>query len=163
MRAEVTPLHRKSSYTFWESTEPPWDAGRVPWAVRMVVRWAITVAGFFAAEWFVNNVAWERDRWLSDGVEPVLIAAALYVVVRAITRPVLLFLTCPLQLITLGLFIFVVNALIVLLTEWVCDILGVDFAIAGFWPAFVGALVISLVSFVISRFLRRNPFGPPLR
>lgn len=135
----------------------------MPWAARIVVRWAITVAAFFAAEWFVNNVAWERDRWLTDGVGPVLIAAALYVVVRAVTRPVLIFLTCPLQLLTLGLFLLVVNAIIVLITEWVCDVLGVDFAIDGFWPAFVGALVISLTSFAISRILRRNPFGPHLQ
>jgi putative membrane protein len=151
---------RVTYYSYWENTEPPWDQGDVPWVVRIAVRWAITVGGFFAAEWFVNNVAWERDRWLTDGWEPVLLAAAIYVVLRAIVRPVLIVLTCPLQLLTLGLFLFVVNALIVLIDEKICDWLNIDFAVDGFWPAFVGALVISLASFVISRILRRNPFGP---
>jgi putative membrane protein len=131
--------------------------------VRILVRWAITIAGFCAAEWFVNNVAYSHDRFVIDGAEALLLAAAIYVVVRAVLRPLLLVLTCPLQLLTLGLFIFVVNALIVLLVEQVCDWWSIKFAIDGFWPAFIGALVISLVSFVISRFLRRNPFLPRLK
>jgi len=44
-------------------------------------------------------------------------------------------------------------------TEEVCDWFDIKFTVDGFWPAFVGALVISAVSFVISRFLRRNPLG----
>ncbi len=156
-------MRRTTSYRYWDYSEPPWDAGDVPWLFRILVRWAITVGGFFAAEWFVNDVVYDTDKWLTTGWEPVLIAAAIYVVLRGIVRPVLLFLTCPLQLLTLGLFIFVINAVIVLLDEEICDIFGVDFTIAGFWPAFIGALVISVVSFVISRVLRRNPFGPTLR
>lgn len=151
-------MRRGSSYTYWEYTEPPWDAGNVPWLIRILVRWAITVGGFFAAEWFVNNVAWERDRWFTEGTGEVLIAAAIYVVLRALVRPVLLFLTCPLQLITLGLFILVVNAIIVIIDEEICDWFDVSFVIDGFWPAFVGALVISVTTFIISRILRRNPF-----
>ena len=148
-------------YRYFSNTEPPWDHADVPWIVRVGVRWLITVAGFVAAEWFVNDVWYDRDRWLTDGWEPVLLAALIYVVLRAIFRPVLIFLTCPLQLLTLGLFLFVVNALIVLLTEEVCDWFGIAFAVDGFWPAFMGALVISLVSFTLSRLLRRNPFGKP--
>lgn len=153
------PVH----YTYWEYSEPPWDQGDVPWLVRILVRWAITIAGFSAAEWFVNNVAYSHDRFVIDGTEALLLASAVYVVVRAVLRPLLLVLTCPLQLLTLGLFIFVVNAVIVLFVEQVCDWWSIKFAIDGFWPAFIGALVISLVSFVISRFLRRNPFLPRLK
>jgi putative membrane protein len=131
--------------------------------VRIAVRWAITVGGFVAAEWFVNNVAYQRDRWFTDGWEPLLLAAAIYVVLRAFVRPVLVILTCPLQLLTLGLFLLVVNGIIVLIDEEICDWLGIDFAVDGFWPALIGALVISLTSFAISRVLRRNPFGPRLR
>jgi putative membrane protein len=130
--------------------------------IRMAVRWAMTVGGFVAAAWVVNNVFWETERW-HQTTEGLLLAALIYVVVRAVVRPILIFLTCPLQLITLGLFLLVVNALIVLLTEEVCDWLNIDFSVDGFWPAFVGALVISFVTFVISRVLHRNPFGPRLR
>jgi len=145
-----------------EETEPPWDRGDVPWIVRIAVRWGITVVAFAIAEWFVNGV-FDRDRFFLIGTEATLLAPAFFVAVRAILRPILIFLTCPLQIITLGLFIFVVNALILVFTEEVCDWFGIDFAIDGFWPAFVGALVISAVSFAISRLLRRNPLGPGRR
>jgi putative membrane protein len=141
-----------------EETEPPWDQMNVPWIVRIAVRWLITVFAFLIAEWVVNAI-YDGDRFFLVGTEATLLAPAIFVAVRAVLRPILLILTCPLQIITLGLFIFVVNALIVLFTEEVCDWFGIDFAIDGFWPAFVGALVVSGVSFAISRFLRRNPLG----
>lgn len=152
----------RTNYTYWEYSEPPWDQGDVPWLIRMAVRWAMTVGGFAAAAWVVNNVFWETEQW-HQTTAGMLLAALIYIVVRAVVRPVLIFLTCPLQLITLGLFLFVINALIVLLTDWVSDWLSIDFAVDGFWAAFVGALVISLVTFAISRVLHRNPFGPRLR
>lgn len=156
-------MRRDVRYSYWEYTEPPWDQGDVPLVVRLAVRWGMTVLGFVAAEWFVNNVVYERTRWFTDGWEPLLIAAFIYVVLRAVVRPVLIFLTCPLQLLTLGLFLLVINAVIVLLTEKLCDWLSVGFVVDGFWPALIGALVISLVTFVLSRILRRNPFGPSIR
>ena len=156
-------MSRHVNYTYWEYSEPPWDHAEFPWIVRVLVRWAITIVGFLAAEWFVNNVLYSSDHFVLDGTEALLLAAAIYVVVRAIVRPILFVLTLPIQLITLGLFMFVVNALIVLLVEVLCDWFGISFAISGFWPAFFGALVISFVSFVISRALRRNPILPGMR
>jgi putative membrane protein len=149
-------MPRFAAVRYWEATEPPWDQGDVPWIVRMAVRWGITIAGFLAAKGFVNWL-YGRDRFFIDGWEPLLAAAAIFVVLRAVVRPVLLFLTCPLQLITLGLFILVVNAAILLLTEEVAGWFDMNFSIDGFWPAFIGALVISAVSFALSRVLRRNP------
>jgi putative membrane protein len=157
------PVRRAAYHAYWENTEPPWDNQDVPWVVRIAVRWAITVVGFLAAEWFVNEVVYDRDRWFTDGWEPLLLASAIYVVMRAVVRPILILLTCPLQLITLGLFILVINALIVIITEEVCDWFSIEFVVDGFWPALIGALVISVVSFVTSRILRRSPFGPGFR
>ncbi len=154
-------MPRITVFRLWSETEPPWDKSDVPWIVRIAVRWAITIVGFMAARGFVNWL-YDGDRIFIDGWEPLLTAAAIFVVVRAAMRPVLLFLTCPLQIITLGLFIFVVNALILLFTEAVCGWFDVNFEIKGFWPAFIGALAISAVSFTLSRFLRRNPLGPRL-
>jgi putative membrane protein len=138
--------------SYWSNTEPPWDAD-VPWIVRFAVRWGITMVGFLAAAWIVRGV--EIEGW-----ESLLPAAAIFVLARAVLRPLLIFLTCPLQLITLGLFILVVNALVFALTAWVCDLLGVEFNVDGFIAAFLGALVVSAVSFALSRFLRRNPVAP---
>ena len=151
---------RQIHYSYWDYSEPPWDRGEVPWIARVMVRWAITIVAFLAAEWFVNDVFYDSDRFVIEGSEALLLAAAIYVLLRAFVRPILMLLTFPLQLITLGLFVLVVNAMIVLFVEVLCDWLGIQFAIDGFWPAFIGALVISLVSFLISRVLRRNPLLP---
>jgi len=146
---------------YWEETEPPWDRGDVPWIVRIAVRWGITIVGLLVAREVVNW-AYDRDRMDWEDWQALLLAAAIFVVMRAVLRPVLIFLTCALQLITLGLFIFVVNALILLATDAVCDWWGINFEVAGFFAALLGAFVISVVSFVLSRFLRRNPLGPRL-
>lgn len=138
--------------TYWSNTEPPWDRD-VPWIVRFAVRWGITMVGFLVAAWIVRGV--EIEGWQS-----LLPAAAVFVVARALLRPLLLFLTCPLQLLTLGLFIFVVNALVLAFTAWLSGQLGVGFDVDGFVAAFLGALVVSAVSFALSRVLRRNPVAP---
>ncbi len=138
--------------TYWSNTEPPWDRD-VPWIVRFAVRWGITMVGFLVAAWIVRGV--EIEGW-----ESLLPAAAVFVVARALLRPLLLFLTCPLQLLTLGLFIFVVNALVLAFTAWLSGQLGVGFDVDGFVAAFLGALVVSVVSFALSRVLRRNPVAP---
>ncbi len=138
--------------TYWSNTEPPWDRD-VPWIVRFAVRWGITMVGFLAAAWIVRGVDVE-------GWESLLPAAAIFVVARALLRPLLVFLTCPLQLLTLGLFIFVVNALVLAFTAWISGQLDIEFDVDGFAAAFLGALVVSAVSFALSRILRRNPIVP---
>jgi putative membrane protein len=119
----------------------------------------IVAAAFLAAEWFVNNVVYERDRWFIEDWQALLWCSLIFIGVRAVIRPVLMIMTCPLQLLTLGLFALVVDTLIVLLAEVVCDWLDIGFAVDGFWPAFVGALVISLTSFALTRIVRRQPFA----
>jgi putative membrane protein len=146
------PVSRPVFVRYWSYTEPPWDRD-VPWVIRFAVRWAITIVGFLAAEWIVRGID-------IDGWEALLPAAAIFVVVRAVLRPILLVLTCPLQLLTLGLFTFVVNALILAFTDWLADLWGIAFQVDGFIAAFLGALVISAVSFALSRFLRRHPATP---
>ncbi|MEE8369845.1 MAG: phage holin family protein, partial [Dehalococcoidia bacterium] len=90
-----------------------------------------------------------------DGWRALLPAAAIFVVARALLRPLLLLLTCPLQLLTFGLFIFVINAAILALTAWLSDRWGIGFDVDGFVDAFLGALVISAASFLLSRLLAR--------
>jgi len=85
----------------------------------------------------------------------ILIVALIFGVVNAIIRPVIAFFTCPMILLTLGLFIFVINAAMLWFTAWVAGRLDLGFGIeGGFWPAFWGALIISLVSFVISLLIK---------
>src|SRR3990172_9523720 len=140
---------------YWSETEPPWDRRNVPWIARMAVRWGITMVGFLIAEAVVRGIH-------IDGWQALLPAAAIFVVARALLRPLLLFLTCPLQLVTFGLFIFVINAAILAFTAWLCGQWDIAFDVDGFAAAFLGAFVISVVSFVLSRFFRHNPIPPRL-
>lgn len=76
-------------------------------------------------------------------------AALVLGIINAIVRPILVFLTFPITLVTLGLFIFVLNAFCVWLTSRIVP----GFEVAGFWAAFFGALVISIVSWILTAFL----------
>jgi len=96
--------------------------------------------------------------WLATEIVPglavrraatVLVAAMVLGLVNAIVRPVLLVLTLPLTLVTLGLFLFVLNALCL----WLTSAIVPGFEVRGFWAAFWGALVISAVSWVVNAFL----------
>ena len=80
------------------------------------------------------------------GIGPALVAGLVFGLVNAIVRPILVVLTFPITLVTLGLFIFVVNAL----CFWLTSALVPGFDVAGFWPAFVGALVTSAVGWMVS-------------
>jgi putative membrane protein len=85
-----------------------------------------------------------------DNATSLLAVALILGVVNALVRPILRLLTCPLILLTLGLFTFVLNALLLLLTAALGRSLGFGFYVDGFGPAFFGALVISAVSLVLS-------------
>jgi putative membrane protein len=96
--------------------------------------------------------------WLATEIVPgiearsgttVLIAAIVLGLVNAIVRPILLVLTLPLTLVTLGLFLFVLNALCLWLTSAVVP----GFDVRGFWPAFGGALLVSALSWVVNGFV----------
>ena len=76
-----------------------------------------------------------------------LVAAALVLaLINAVVRPVLLFLTLPFTLVTLGLFIFLLNAFCLWLTAWLVK----GFDVHGFWAAVFGALIVSVVSWLVT-------------
>jgi len=83
----------------------------------------------------------------------VLIVALIFGLVNAIIKPVLALVTCPFYILTLGLFIFVVNALMLMLTSW---LVGPRFVVEGFWTAFFGSIIISIVSTALSIMLKED-------
>jgi putative membrane protein len=105
-------------------------------------------------------VALSLAAWMFDGITiggatqqdqlvTLLVVAAIFGVVNAIVRPIVNVLSIPLYILTLGLFFFVVNALMLMLTSWIADQLGVPFEVDGFWTAVFGAIVITLASALI--------------
>ena len=95
-----------------------------------------------------------RDDWVT-----LLIVALIFGLVNVVIRPIIIILSLPLTIITLGLFTFVINAFMLLLTSWIAQGMDLGFRIDGFLPALLGALIVSVASFVLSRALkpRREP------
>jgi len=84
-----------------------------------------------------------------DGFLAALVAAFLLGIVNAILRPILVLLTFPITLLTLGLFLLVINGLML----WVVALFVKGFHVNGFWGAIFGSILISIVSWILSRFL----------
>jgi putative membrane protein len=105
----------------------------------------------FLARMVLNGIAIVIAAWLVPGLQltgvlPALVAGAILGVVNALVRPVLLILTLPLTLVTLGFFIFIINALCLGLTAAIVP----GFEITGFWAAFFGSLLVSIVSWILN-------------
>jgi putative membrane protein len=83
--------------------------------------------------------------------------------VNAVIRPIVFLLTCPLVLLTLGLFVFVLNALMLLLTSSLSGALGLQFHVDGFVPALLGGIVVGVVSAVLNVFVGKERRKQPER
>ena len=112
--------------------------------MQFLIRLLVNAAALWVATRLVSGVTY-ADGWL-----PFLGVAAVFGVINAVIRPVAKLLTFPLILVTLGIFSLVVNGLMLWLTSSVSGALGLQFHVAGFWAAFWGALVVSIVSTLLS-------------
>ena len=117
--------------------------------MKLLLRWLITALALGAAVALVPGIRVESDRaWLTVAVMAVILG-----LVNAFVRPLLKLLSCPLILVTLGLFLLVINAVTLWLAALLAAALSIPFYVDGFWPAFLGGLIISVVSFLLSMFL----------
>ncbi len=122
------------------------------------MRWFINAVALFVAALIVPKI-----RFTASGTTPGLnewvtlaVVALIFGVINVTIRPIVVLLTLPLTIVTLGLFMFVVNALMLMLTSRIARALDLGFRVEGFGAALLGALVISVVSFVLSRFFTRE-------
>jgi|SRR5450756_1556621 putative membrane protein len=107
-------------------------------------RWALNAFPLWLATYLFNGLHF-------SGLGSLLVAALLFGLVNAIIRPVLVLLTLPLTVVTLGLFILVINALLLMFVAAVVP----GFTLGGFWTAFWAAIFIGIVSFVTNRLIGR--------
>jgi putative membrane protein len=110
-----------------------------------LLRWFITTLAVMAAAWLVPGIKY-------DALGALLGASLLLGIINAFVRPVLLLLSLPFIIVTMGLFIFVVNALLLLLVAQVVP----EFHVAGFWSAFFGSILISIASWALSSVFRAS-------
>ncbi|HRC60426.1 MAG TPA: phage holin family protein [Candidatus Propionivibrio aalborgensis] len=111
--------------------------------MRLILLWILNAVALLAVAWLLPN----SIHVASFG--SALLAALILGLVNALVRPVLLVLTLPVTLLTLGLFIFVLNGLMF----WLAGSLIDGFVVAGFWPAVLGSMVYSVVSWALSGLL----------
>ena len=116
--------------------------------MRFLIRLLINAAALWIATRLVSGITASSDP------ATFLAVALVFGLLNALVAPLLRMLTCPLMILTLGLFTFVINAVILLLTSAVAGRFGLGFHVAGFWSAFWGALVVSVVSVLLSIFVR---------
>ncbi len=107
----------------------------------ILLRILINALALGTAAYFIDGIAY-------GSVGGLVIVAAMFGALNAFIKPILKFLTCPLQILTLGLFTLVLNGLLLWLTSWLANQLGLGFDVDGFIPAFLGALIVSAVSIV---------------
>jgi putative membrane protein len=117
--------------------------------VRLIVRLLASAVALGVAAWLVDGISvgpgTDTERALT-----LLGVAVIFGLVNAIIRPIARLLSLPLVILTLGLFLLVLNALLLLLTEWIAQQFDLAFQVDGFWSALLGALIITVVSFLIN-------------
>ena len=117
----------------------------------MLIRFLASAVAISVATFLVPGVSLTAGSTQAK-VIAMLCVAVIFGVVNAVVKPLFELVTAPLILITLGLFLLVINTVLMLLTSWVAGQFHLGWHVAGWGPAFWGALIVSIVSFVLHAF-----------
>ena len=113
--------------------------------MKLIIRWAVLALTLILITYLVPGIS-VASFWSA------LVAALVFGLVNALIKPVVLILTLPINILTLGLFTFVINGLML----WLASTIVKGFDIAGFWAAFWGALALSVVSWLVNLSLKND-------
>ncbi|CAA9321511.1 MAG: putative membrane protein [uncultured Friedmanniella sp.] len=120
--------------------------------MRLILRLLANAAALAVATFLLSGISLTAPT--TEGkVVTLLVVALIFGVVNAVVKPVFTLVTVPLLLVTLGLFLVVINALMLLLTSWVSTQVDLGWSVDGFGTAVLGALVVSVVSFFLNAFV----------
>jgi putative membrane protein len=119
----------------------------------LAVRFVINVVALWFSQWIIRG--FDINGWGA-----LLVGALIFGAVNAVIRPVVAFVSCPLTIITLGLFTLIINTAMLGLTAWIAGWFDLSFEVDGFIAAFLGALVISVVSTILSKWADTNVLQP---
>jgi len=111
----------------------------------LILRWLISTASIMLASYLVDGIR-------VSGFFSALLAAVALGILNAVLRPVLIILTLPLTILTMGLFIFFINALMLVMASVIIP----GFDVQGFWPALFGSLIISIINWILSMFINEQ-------
>jgi putative membrane protein len=117
--------------------------------MKLIIRWLVTTIALLIAAWLVPGIHVPQDSFMVFGAMALILG-----LVNAFIRPLLNLLSCPLIIVTLGLFVLVINGLTLMLASYIArHWFNVGFYVDGFWPAFFGALIVSVVSVILNALL----------
>ncbi|MDO9545539.1 MAG: phage holin family protein [Pelolinea sp.] len=118
--------------------------------MQLLIRWIISTLALFAAAYLIPGIRVEDpNAWMVYALMALILG-----LVNAIIRPFLKLLSCPLILLTLGVFVLVINGASFLLAARIAEALGVGFYVDDFWSAVLGALVVSVITVFFTVFLK---------
>jgi len=112
---------------------------------RFFLRWLINAVALYVAVAFVPGITRQNPNWLSF-----IWLALIFGLLNALLRPLLKFLTCPLIILTLGVFTLVINTFMFWLAGLVGTYFHIGFTVDGLWPAFLGGVVVTVVSLILT-------------
>lgn len=115
---------------------------------NFIVKTLANAGALGVAIWLIKDITLTGDS-TSHKILTLILVAVVFGVVNWLVKPVVLLLSFPLFILTLGLITLVVNALMLMLTSWLADKLSLNFHVSGFWTAVVGGLIISIVSWAL--------------
>ena len=117
-----------------------------------LIHWAITALSLWVASHLFRGLKF-------DSTGALVVSALLLGLANAIVKPLLIVLTLPLTLVTFGLFLLVINALLLMLTGAISDQLNLGFVVRDFWAALLGSIVISIVGWILSMVVGAGRLG----
>ena len=108
---------------------------------RLAITWVFNTVALFVATWLLSGLSYGNDWWA------LLISGLVFTLVNFFLKPVLAILSIPFIIVTLGIFYFLINVLMLYLTHWIVP----QFTIASFWWAALAAIIISVVNWVLRK------------
>ena len=123
--------------------------------LNFLIRTGVNAVALWVAAWLVDGIVLAGDdTTFASKFTTVILVALVFGVVNAVVKPILKLLSLPLIVLSLGLFLFILNALMLSLTSWLAGAIGLDFHVDSFfWDAVLGAIIISAVSLVVDMLL----------
>ena len=120
--------------------------------MRFILRILANMGALAVATWLLSGITLTAAT-TERKVLTLLIVALIFGVVNAIVKPIFTLVTAVAVVLTLGLFLIVINALMLLLTSWISDQFDLGWSVNGFWTAVFGSIIVSIVSFVLNAFI----------
>ncbi len=120
--------------------------------MRFLLRLLANMGALAVATWLLSGITLTAET-TERKVLTLLVAAFIFGIVNAIVKPIFTLVTAVAVVLTLGLFLIVINALMLWLTSWLSGLFDLGWSVSGFWPALFGSIIVSIISFVLNAFI----------